>query len=48
LKAETQTPWFYWPGWAFLGLTALVFGFMAWSWYKLIYVPKYRGRKIAQ
>jgi|GEM_PF-2959890 hypothetical protein len=48
VKVETQTPWFYWPGWAFVGLTALVLGFMAYSWYKFIFVPKYRGRKIAQ
>ena len=48
IKVKAQTPWFYWPGWAFLGLTSLVLAIMAYSWYKLIYIPKYRGRKIAQ
>ena len=48
VKTPAGTPWFYWPGWAFLVLTALVLVLMALSWYKFIFIPKYRGRKVVQ
>lgn len=48
VKTKTQTPWFYWPGWAFLALTVLVLIVMAFSWYKTIYVPKYKGTPVTK
>lgn len=45
---KTGTPWFYWPGWAFLGLIVLVALAIGFAWYKTIYIPKYRGQKVAQ
>jgi len=45
---ETEHKWFYWPGWAFAGLTFLVIALVLFSWYKLVLEPKYRGRKVAQ
>lgn len=45
---KTATPWFYWPGWAFLGLIVLISATIGFAWYKTIFVPKYRGQKVAQ
>lgn len=45
---ETEHKWFYWPGWAFAGLTFLVIAIVLFSWWKLVLEPKYRGRKVTQ
>lgn len=45
---KTEHQWFYWPGWAFAGLTLVVVALVLFSWWKLVLEPKYRGRKVAQ
>lgn len=45
--AETATTyrWFYWPGWAFAGLTLTVLAVLAFAYYKSVYAPSRRGNK---
>lgn len=45
---ETVYRWFYWPGWAYAALTALVLLLVLVAWYKSVLGPKYRGKKVAQ
>lgn len=48
VPTKTGHPWFYWPGWAFIGLVLLVLATVGYAWYKTIFIPKYRGQKVAQ
>lgn len=44
---KTEHKWFYWPGWAFVGLAVLVIAVVLFFWIKNLILPKYRGRKVA-
>jgi hypothetical protein len=45
---EVQHKWFFWPGWAFVGLTVIVVLLVFFSWYKSVIGPKYRGKKVSE
>ncbi len=45
---ETTYNWFYWPGWAFAALTALVLASVFFFYYKNVLGPKYHGKKVTQ
>lgn len=42
---QTEHKWFYWPGWAFVGLVVIVLCIAGFFWYKSAIAPKYRANK---